>query len=196
MSKKRDVEFLYEMGQLRLVKRMWRRFFHSEVANVAEHTLRVAWIALAIAKREGSVDEEKILKMAILHDISESRTGDVDYVSRQYVERKEELAIKDILGDTIFGKEYEELWRECEERKTKEAKIIKDADNLEVSLELREQLIQPISSLLAKGRERLVKLRLYTKTARDYWKLINHIDPNDWHSNTRNRFNAGDWKRK
>jgi 5'-deoxynucleotidase YfbR-like HD superfamily hydrolase len=49
----RDIEFFYEIGQLRLINRMWRRFFQSETSNVAEHTLRVIWIALAIAKKEG-----------------------------------------------------------------------------------------------------------------------------------------------
>ncbi len=74
-NESRDVEFFYEIGQLRLINRMWRRFFQSETSNVAEHTLRVIWIALAIAKKENVRDEEKIMKMALVHDIAESRTG-------------------------------------------------------------------------------------------------------------------------
>ena len=116
----RDIEFFYEIGQLRLIKRMWRRFFQSETANIAEHTLRVIWISLAIAKNEKVKDEEKIIKMALVHDITESRTGDVDYISRQYSEMKEELAIKDILNATVLEKDFLNVWKEYEQRKSLE----------------------------------------------------------------------------
>ncbi len=109
---KRDIELLFEIGCLRYMPRSWKRFFNPDVANNAEHTLRVAWIALLLAKYESVNNEEKILKMALIHDLSESRTGDVDYLSRQYVERKEERAMKDIVQDTVFQKELWPLWHE------------------------------------------------------------------------------------
>jgi len=58
--------------------------------------------------------------MVLVHDISESRTGDVDYLSRQYVVRNEELGIKDMLKDTAAEKEFLELWNEYEAHETKE----------------------------------------------------------------------------
>jgi putative hydrolase of HD superfamily len=191
---KRDIEFFYEIGQLRLINRMWQRFFHSKVANIAEHILRVAWIALAIAKKERVGDEGKILKMALVHNIAESRTGEVDYVSRQYAELKKELAIKDILNDTILEEDLFEIWKEYGERKTIESKIVKDADNLDVNLELKEQEIQTVSDKFVKSRIKSVRLKLYTKTAKRYWDLIEKSDVHDWHALGRNRFNQGDWK--
>jgi putative hydrolase of HD superfamily len=71
--------------------------------------------------------------------MSESRSGDLHYVSRQYSSRDESKAIQDTLGQTILEKELIELWEEYEEKKTKEAQIVKDADNLDVDLELKEQ---------------------------------------------------------
>lgn len=192
----RDIEFFYEIGQLRLIDRMWRRFFHAQTANIAEHTLRVIWIALAIAKKEKVKDEEKIMKMALVHDITESRTGDVDYITRQYVEMKEEMAAEDMLNDTILEDDFLAIWKEYEKRENIEAKIVKDADNLDVNLELREQEIQTISDKFLKPREVLVKPKLYTKTAKKYWEMINKADVHDWHALGRNRFNAGDWKSK
>src|ERR1043165_7644842 len=94
-----DINFLYEMGNIRLIERMWRRFNTPNFANVTEHHYRVFWIAMVIAAREndGTLDTGKIAKLSLMHDITESRICEVDYISRQYVERKEELAINDIL---------------------------------------------------------------------------------------------------
>ncbi|EKE19257.1 MAG: Metal dependent phosphohydrolase [uncultured bacterium] len=192
----RDVEFFYEMGQLRLLNRMWRRFFLLSSANVAEHTLRVLWIALALAKKEGVKDEEKIMKMALVHDITESRTGDTDYISRQYVEQKEEMAIEDILRETILEEDFLSVWKEYGKRESIESKIVKDADNLDVNLELKENGIQTVADKFNGPREMLVKPKLYTKSAKKYWELIGKSDMHDWHVNGRNRFNEGDWKKK
>jgi putative hydrolases of HD superfamily len=195
-KERRDIEFFYEIGQLRLINRMWRRFFQSETSNIAEHTLRVVWIALAIAKKEKVKDEEKIMKMALVHDITESRTGDVDYISRQYVEMKEAVAAEDMLGETILEDDFLNVWREYEKRQSIEAKIVKDADNLDVNLELKEQEIQTISDKFLKPRDVLVRPKLYTKAAKKYWDVIGKSDVHDWHALGKNRFNSGDWKKK
>ena len=42
----RDVEFIFEMGNIRLIDRMWRRFQSPHFANLAEHHFRVFWICL------------------------------------------------------------------------------------------------------------------------------------------------------
>jgi putative hydrolase of HD superfamily len=83
----RDIEFLYEIGSLRLMDRQWQRFLNGVSANVTEHQYRVMWLALTIAKYEKAKNTERILKMAMVHDITESRTGDTDYIARQYVRR-------------------------------------------------------------------------------------------------------------
>lgn len=195
-KKERDVEFLFEIGHLRFMRRLWKRFFNSEVANVAEHSYRVIWIALLLAKREKVKNEEKVLKMALVHDVAESRTGDVDYLSRLYADLKEDLAISDILDQTTFANEFVKLWKELENKRTIEAQIVKDADTLDVNLELREQVIQPVAGKFNSFREKLVKPKLLTKSAREYWSLIAKGDVHDWHFKSRNRFSKGDWKKQ
>lgn len=37
---KRDIEFLFEMGSIRLIDRMWRRFHQKDFANLAQDTLK------------------------------------------------------------------------------------------------------------------------------------------------------------
>ncbi len=129
MTTKRDLELLYEIGCLRFLQRNWRQFLNADFQNEAEHTLRVIWIALIIAQYEKVVNKEKIIKMALIHDISESRTGDLHYVSRQYSARDEKKAIEDILKDTALEKELVPLWEEYEKRDSIEAKILLTFNN-------------------------------------------------------------------
>jgi putative hydrolase of HD superfamily len=170
------------------------------VANNSEHMFRVAWIALVIAAREGNkANTEKIVKMAIAHDIAESRTGDVDYLARQYVERDESRALNDMLDDTSVQKEFADLLHEYEERKSLESQIVKDADNLDVDMELREQFSQGhgLPDNWTKQREYVGANKLFTQTAKDMHAAIRKSNPNDWHINSpSNRINGGDWKKK
>ena len=198
MSLKRDVELLYELGALRLIPRQWQRFHLPNVQNLAEHHFRVTWLALTIAAREGKGDTAKIMKMAMVHDIAESRTGDVDYIARQYVDRHEDRAIKDMLKNTSLEKEFLEVWQEYEDRKTIEAKIVKDADYLDVDMDLLEQDATGNKLKNAWRKQRLyVKTQLFTATAKQMHKEIWSSSPHDWHIlSPMNRLNGGDWKKK
>jgi putative hydrolases of HD superfamily len=196
----RDLNLMYELGAIRHIDRMWKRFLNADFANNTEHLFRVAWIALIIAKYEKVEDTGKIVKIAIAHDIAESRTGDVDYLSRQYVERKEQLALDDMLEGTIVEDEIKALLHEYEVRESIEAKIVKDADNLDVDLELREQAFR--GHELGKREDWLAMRRkvrdtkMYTETAKKIAKAIQDSDPHAWHSTSkRNRSNGGDWKK-
>jgi len=196
----RDIDLLYELGAIRHIDRMWKRFLNADFANNTEHLFRVAWIALVIAKHEGVTNTDKILKMAIAHDIAESRTGDVDYLSRQYVERKETLAIDDILEDTILEEEFKALLHEYELRESIESRIVKDADNLDVDMELREQADRghalPSRPEWVAMRKHVRDTKLYTKTAKKMSEAITESDPHGWHVNSqRNRLKGGDWKK-
>lgn len=193
----RDINFLFEMGNIRLIDRMWRRFQTPHFANLAEHHFRVFWIAMTIAANEKNVDTGKIAKMAIMHDITESRTGDVDYIARQYVIRNEELAAKDMLGGTLLEDEYLALWEEYEKRESLEAKIAKDADNLDVDFELLEQAVSgnPHRENWQDNREFVAREKLYTKTAQAIFDQLATANPHAWHLEGRNRRNSGDWQK-
>jgi putative hydrolase of HD superfamily len=196
---KRDVEFLYELGALRYMQRQWVRFHLPNVANNSEHMFRVCWIALTLAERVGKpVDTGKIVKMAIAHDIAESRTGDVDYIARQYVERHEHEALHDMLKDTSLEKEFSKLLAEYEKRESLEAKIVKDADILDVDMELLEQASagHKLASNWETQRDH-VGTKLFTQAAKDLQKELRAANPHDWHiQSPNNRLNGGDWKDK
>lgn len=199
MIKPRDIELMYELGCLRHLDRQWSRFLGMKTANISEHIFRVLWLALLIAKEEKGVDQEKLLKIALVHDVAESRTGDVDYISRQYTKRDEEKGVHDMFAGTALEDEMIALTKEYEERQCLEAKIVKDADNIDVQMELEEQTAvgQTIMKLWRSHRDNNVKNTLFTKTAQKLWSLVYKINPHDWHINSSgNRFRGGDWKNK
>jgi len=112
------------------------------------------------------------------------------------VERNEVLALEHMLDKTPFKKEFVELFNEYEERKTIEAKIVKDADYLDVDLDLREQ--GETGHLLEKhwtAQRKVVGKKLYTRAAKELQKEIKAANPHDWHiKSPNNRLNGGDWK--
>ncbi len=194
MDTQKDLNFLFELGTLRYVDRTWRQFLGADFANTAEHTFRVMWIALYLAKREGG-DLNKIVPMALMHDITETRTGDVQYMSRLYTKRDEKKAIDDMTNGLLLEDEVKVLWEEYEKRESLEARIVKDADTLDVDMELVEQSFNgnKLLETFKPQREQVGSL-LFTESAKALWKEIYNSNPHDWHRTGTNRFTQGDWK--
>lgn len=187
---KRDIDFLFEMGSLRNVPRAWQQILTGRVQNIAEHTFRmtmVAWV-LAIAEK---ADVNKVLKMCLLHDIGESRARDIAFMHREYVTRHEELAEEHIIENTVLEKEAKALFKEYNERKSLEAKIVKDADNIDVDLELKE--LAKIGDTSAIGMQKYTRpqirnTKFYTKTAKKMWDEIQKANANAWHQSLTNQW--------
>lgn len=159
--------------------------------------MRVAWIALVIAKYERIEETGHILKLALVHDISEIRTWDTNYISRQYTVRNEEKAIQDSLDNTVLIEEFFSIWKEVEEKKTVFAQIVKDADNLDVDLEIVEKMYEwyTLPSMWKKHRLDNVWEKLFTETAKKMQCEIYELNPHDWHFlSDQNRFRGGDMK--
>ena len=62
--------------------RGWRQHLGFDVASDLEHTFRLVWLALLISRMEKKGDESLIIKMALVHDIAETRTSDHSYVQK------------------------------------------------------------------------------------------------------------------
>lgn len=134
------VDFLFEVGILAKTPRSGFFFLGSGEQSVAEHTNRTAYIGFVLAISEKDVSMEKVLKMCLFHDLSETRISDLNYVHQKYVKADHERAVTDMANTLDFGKEILEIIHEYEERKTKEAVIAKDADYLEWIISLKEQV--------------------------------------------------------
>lgn len=134
------MKFLFEVGILSKTPRSGFHFLGSGRQSVAEHLLRTTYIGYALASLSEKVDVFKVVKMCLFHDLAEGRVSDLNYVHQKYVERKEALAVQDLTRMLPFGKDMEETIHEYEERKTQEAILSKDADNIEWILSLKEQV--------------------------------------------------------
>lgn len=187
---KRDIDFLFEIGSLRHVSRAWRQVLAGEVQNISEHMFRTAIIGWIIAISE-KADANKVIKMCLIHDMAESRTGDIAFIHRSYVTRHDVLAEGHMFQDTVLAKEAALLLKEYNERKSLEARIVKDADNLDVDLELEElaQTGNAIAVDMQKGHRLVVRgKKLYTQTARRMWDEIRKVDSNTWHRGLTNKW--------
>jgi putative hydrolase of HD superfamily len=180
---KKDLEFLYEIGTLSNMQRGWGQHIKQKVASVSEHMFRVMWLALIISRMEKAGDENKIIKMAMSHDLAETRTSDLSYVQKVYAHPDETSAFKDLFNGTTVENFYADVVEEYEKRESVEAKIVKDADNLEVDLEMAE--LQANGFAIPKEwngfRKDLRDKKLYTESAKKIWDEIQGSNINDWH---------------
>ena len=136
------LKFLEEAGKLKTVKREgWKIRGIKERESVAEHTFRVALLAMLLSELEKR-NMQKVLKMSLLHDLPESQTGDLTRCSPTYGQKRkiEKKAMEKILKNLPrkLQKEYMQLWEEYRGGRTPEAKLVKAADKLEMLLQARE----------------------------------------------------------
>ena len=136
---KRTVEFLFETGMLKKTPRTGFQFLGSGAESVAEHSFRTTILGYVLATMENGADIDKAVRMCLFHDLAEARTGDHNYVNKKYVAVDEEKAIQDQTRDLPFGDDIVSLTREFNAAKTLEARIAKDADQLDLILELKGQ---------------------------------------------------------
>ena len=71
--------FLSRVGALKRTKRTgWldRGVPAAETESVADHSFRVALLAWLAAPGEPALDRDRVLKLALLHDLAEAVTGD------------------------------------------------------------------------------------------------------------------------
>lgn len=104
--------------------------------SVAEHSFGVAVLAAAIVDAERargeSVDGEKVLRMALLHDAAEVFTGDVPMPAKSPAFKKALHEAEEEQLTPVLSPAQMELWREAEACKTLEARIVKAADKLQM----------------------------------------------------------------
>lgn len=175
---KKITNLMFEYGILAKTPRSGFHFLGTGNQSVAEHVNRTIFIGYILAMMDGTVDILKVLKMCLLHDISETRISDLNYVHQKYVDRKEHSAVKDISDSVPFGKDMFDTIEEYEERKSKEALLVKDADNLEWILALKEE-VDTGNTRALKWVTSAIK-RLKTSHAKNIAKKIMKTDSNDW----------------
>ena len=140
MQSRQLINFMKTIGQLkRNTRHVWDENGRQE--SVADHSWRLAVMALLVAEEFPDVDLEKVVKMCLVHDFGEALTGDIpSFYKTKQDEEKETVAIADLLGRLPEGisTEFKNLFAEMAEKRTPEAKLFKALDRMEAVLSHNE----------------------------------------------------------
>jgi putative hydrolase of HD superfamily len=170
--------FLFEAGMLKRTPRSGFQFLGSGAESVAEHIFRTSYIGYALGKLAKEVDVDRLVKLCLFHDLPEARTGDLNYVNKKYVEANETKAIDDLSKTLPFGGEIRELILEFNEGRTEEARLARDADQLEMILALKEY--KDLGNKYADEWLEFSLKRLQTDAARELASMILETDSSLW----------------
>lgn len=112
-----------------------------EPESVADHSYLTALMCMVIAEQKG-LNSKKAMKMALLHDLVESITGDYmpDDLSKNIKISKEAEAMKNILNKlpTKMCSSYSKLWEEYMSMSSREAILVHEIDKLEMALQAND----------------------------------------------------------
>ncbi len=108
--------------------------------SVADHTFSMAIIGMIISDLE-NLNSEKILKMILLHDLAESKIGDIvpekmDVKEKEKLENLAFYEIIKILPESMITK-YTKIWKEYQENNSPESQIVHQIDKFEMALQAK-----------------------------------------------------------
>jgi putative hydrolases of HD superfamily len=182
--------FLFEVGMLKKTPRSGWRFLGSGRESVAEHSYRTGVIGYVLALHEEEADPHRTILLCLMHDLPEARTGDLNYVNKRYVKADEAEAVKDLAGELPFGGDIVELVREFNAGESLEARIARDADQLDLILELKAQL--DLGNKYASEWLDFALKRLQSPYARDLAATILETDSTEWWFEKRTELRVND----
>jgi putative hydrolase of HD superfamily len=133
-------DFFYLVLELKKVPRKgWKSKVSIEhPESVADHSYGTAIMAMVLSDLQ-KLDTQKILKMALLHDLAETIIGDFmpEEISKESKNTSERDAMKEILSKLPINiaEEYDEIWQEYLQANTKESILLHDVDKMEMAIQ-------------------------------------------------------------
>ncbi|MDE1827269.1 MAG: HD domain-containing protein [Thaumarchaeota archaeon] len=134
-------DFFYIASEL---KKIPRKGWHDKVGithpeSVADHSYGTAIMAMVFSDNAGNLDTERIIKMALLHDLAESITG--DFIPGE-IQRENKKIVENQAMDEILSKlppslldKYRLLWNEYIDCTSKESILLHEIDRLEMAMQ-------------------------------------------------------------
>lgn len=142
------LNFLTHVTQLKHLPRTgWLLAGITNPESIADHTSATALLALMLAEQinvgwegyelEGPLDVGQIARLALVHDLAESLLTDLphrstDLLGKEVKRAAEARAVREIMAGLPNGDSYVALWTEYDAAATPEARLVKDADKLEM----------------------------------------------------------------
>ena len=140
MNHRTYIDFLNKIEKLKCnTRHSWTSSGRQE--SVAEHSWRLAVMAMLCADEYPDLDMNKVIKMCLIHDFGEAITGDIPaFLKTAQNESEEDRAVEKLLSElpTNFRHELQALFDEMNARETQEAKLFKSLDNLEALISHNE----------------------------------------------------------
>lgn len=174
---KRIVDFLNEAGMLRLTPRTGYQFLGSGSENVAEHSFRTAVIGYVLARMAGA-DPARTAMLCLFHDFHEARIGDFNYVNRIYNTSKPRDAVVHAVAGTGLEVDMLEFWDDLDASETREARLARDADQLDLILNLKRE--SDLGNRYAGRWMESAQERLRTGEGRELARTVAETDHTDW----------------
>ncbi len=138
----RVIELLTTQNRLKLTPRTgWAQRGIRLTESVADHSHGVAFVALLLLELvDEDLDRAHVLAMAIAHDLPEAVTGDFSLDgSRNLPDGAkavgEQAAMDELLEGFAFGADWRARWDEFESAETPEAKLVRDADRVDLLMQ-------------------------------------------------------------
>lgn len=174
--------FLHEAGHLKNLPRSgWLLLGVRPPESVAEHSFRVGVIGVVLAAIEGA-DPGRTAALCLMHDVHETRIGDVPSVGRSYVTtaRPEAVTSHQTSGmpDEV-AKVLQGLTSEYEDTETIESRVAHDADKIETLIQAREYGMQGYAT---RPWEDTSIEALRTESGKQLAQAIVAGDPHGWWS--------------
>jgi putative hydrolase of HD superfamily len=122
-----------------------------DVESVADHTFSTSVLSMLLADLEAQrgvrINVEKVLRMAILHDLAESLTFDISRAYLEYMGTKGESMKREIeesawehvvegVKEPALARKYASTHSQYTANETQEAKIVHAADSLDILLQV------------------------------------------------------------
>src|SRR6056297_294642 len=133
-----QVAFILEIDRLKTIYRRTYLTDTSRFENSAEHSWHIAVMAMLLAEHANTleVDQLRVIKMLLIHDLVEIDAGDT--FAYDTAAHADKAAREQAAADRLFGllpadqaAEFRALWDEFESRQTPEAKFAGALDRLQ-----------------------------------------------------------------
>jgi putative hydrolase of HD superfamily len=137
--------FIETVLHLKSVKRSgWvSKALISSPESVSDHTYAMCAIGMILSDMLG-LDTERVTKMIIIHDLSESIIGDYmpGEIARKRKRIEERKAMTSILNQmpVAIRSNYRRIWEEYQANKTQVAKFVHKLDKLEMAMQARQYI--------------------------------------------------------
>ena len=109
--------------------------------SVADHSFSVTLLSMFLAENYfPSADLLKVIRIALIHEAGEIYAGDitpVDGVSLEEKHRRERESVLRVFAGVNRAEEYIGLWEEFELNRSLEARLVRQADRLEMLLQAK-----------------------------------------------------------